>query len=253
MTCQELRAALVDHARDALSGIGSQAAIESHLEHCHTCATEFARQRALTQALRIVARASAHEAAPPVIEERLLEAFAAQHSHAAPVVKRRLAPWLAAAASIAILGGVSYGVWSRAEVSEVRSTPEAADVRLKPDATRGLKPDNPDVRLKPDTTRGLKPDTTRALATRAARPASRPGLRIEDFVALPGVVGLPAFESGRIVRVDLPVSSLPAYGVELVPDAAHTEVQADVLVGQDGQVRAIRLVRTSDARNGARP
>ena len=245
MTCQELRAALVDHARDALSGIGSQAAIESHLEHCHACATEFARQRALTQALRIVARASAHEAPPPVLEERLLEAFAAQHSHAAPVVKRRLAPWLAAAASIAILGGVSYGVWSRAEVSEVRSKPEAADVRLKPDT--------PDVRLEPDTTRGLKPDTTRALATRAARPASRPGLRIEDFVALPGVVGLPAFESGRIVRVDLPVLSLPAYGVELVPDAAHTEVQADVLVGQDGQARAIRLVRTSDARNGARP
>jgi hypothetical protein len=86
-----------------------------------------------------------------------------------------------------------------------------------------------------------------------ARTASRPGLRIEDFVALPGAIGLPSFESGRIVRVDLPVSSLPAYGVELVPDAAHTEVQADVLVGQDGQARAIRLVATSSARGGVRP
>jgi hypothetical protein len=66
----------------------------------------------------------------------------------------------------------------------------------------------------------------------------------DEFIPLPGALGLPAFESGRVVRVDLPVSSLPAYGVEVVPDAARTEVQADVLVGQDGQARAIRLVRT---------
>jgi hypothetical protein len=251
MTCQELRAALVDHARDALNGIGSQAAIESHLEHCHTCATEFARQRALTQALRVVARASAHEVPQPALEERLMEAFAAQHSHAAPVVRRRLAPWLAAAASIAIVGGVSYGLWSRSggsEIREVRSKPEATDVRLKPDATKAdaAKPDATDV---PQANPPRVPSTARPVA----RTASRPGLRIEDFVALPGAIGLPSFESGRIVRVDLPVSSLPAYGVELVPDAAHTEVQADVLVGQDGQARAIRLVATSSARGGVRP
>lgn len=76
---------------------------------------------------------------------------------------------------------------------------------------------------------------------------------MDDFVTLPGAIGLPSFESGRIVRVDLPVSSLPAYGVELVPDAARNEVQADVLVGQDGQARAIRLVRTSTERSGVRP
>ena len=116
MTCHELRDALVDHARGALNGVGSRAAIESHLEHCHACATEFARQRALTEGLRAVARASAHEAAPAALEDRLMSAFASQHAAqqpAAPAIRRRLSPWLAAAASIAIVGGVSYAVMNR--------------------------------------------------------------------------------------------------------------------------------------------
>ena len=90
----------------------------------------------------------------------------------------------------------------------------------------------------------------------ARRPSSttlNAGLRIEEFVALPGAIGLPTFESGRIVRVDIPVSSLPAYGVELVPDAIGSEVQADLIVGQDGQARAIRLVTASSSRSGVRP
>lgn len=249
MTCHELREALVDHARDALTGAGSRAAIESHLGYCHACATEYARQRALTEGLRAVARASAHEAAPSVLEGRLMDAFAAQGRVApGPVVSRRLSRWLAAAASIAIAGGVAYGVVGRLT--------ETTGVRLKPDATEEvrLKPDATEVRLRPDATGDATNKPKTASARRPpSRPAARPGLKMDDFVTLPGAIGLPSFESGRIVRIDLPVSSLPAYGVEMVPDAVGNEVQADVLVGQDGQARAIRLVRTSTERSGARP
>ena len=256
MTCHELRDALVDHARGALNGVGSRAALESHLEHCHACATEFARQRALTKGLRAVAESSAHEAAPAALEDRLMSAFASHRSAqqpSAPAIRRRLSPWLAAAASVVIVGGVSYAVMNRVktEVTETEGT-ETEEVRLKPDATRA----SDGVRPKPEATEvRLKPDATKANGVRrpGSTTAPRPGLRIDDFVALPGAVGLPTFESGRIVRLDLPVSSLPAYGVELVPDAARSEVQADVLVGQDGQARAIRLVATSSARSGVRP
>ncbi len=254
MTCHELRDALVDHARGALNGVGSRAAIESHLEHCHACATEFARQRALSEGLRAVARASAHEAAPAALEDRLMSAFASHHSAqqpSAPAIRRRLSPWLAAAASIVIVGGVSYAVMNRVKPEGTEGT-ETEVVRLKPDTTAA----NDGVRPKPEATEvRLKPDATKANSVRRAGSTTgpRPGLRMDDFVALPGAVGLPTFESGRIVRIDLPVSSLPAYGVELVPDAARSEVQADVLVGQDGQARAIRLVATSSARSGVRP
>jgi hypothetical protein len=75
----------------------------------------------------------------------------------------------------------------------------------------------------------------------AAAPA--PPVRTLEFTMLPGAAALPAFESGHIVRMELPVSALPSYGVEIVPDAAGTEVTADLLVGQDGLARGIRLVQ----------
>jgi hypothetical protein len=42
--------------------------------------------------------------------------------------------------------------------------------------------------------------------------------------------------------VELPVAALPAYGLSIVPDPTRPSVEADVIVGQDGQARAIRLV-----------
>jgi hypothetical protein len=69
------------------------------------------------------------------------------------------------------------------------------------------------------------------------------------FVALPTAIGLPPIESGHIVRVELPAAMLPAYGLEVVPDSQSGMVEADVLVGQDGQPRAIRFVTLdSDSR-----
>ena len=63
----------------------------------------------------------------------------------------------------------------------------------------------------------------------------------DDFMALPVASGLPALESGVIVRIELPVAALPRYGVA-IPDTPKREVQADLLVGQDGQPRAIRVI-----------
>jgi hypothetical protein len=66
------------------------------------------------------------------------------------------------------------------------------------------------------------------------------------FVALPGAVWLPELESATIVRVSLPVTALPGYGVAIQPDVLSDAVLAELLVAQDGQPRAIRLVSDSD-------
>jgi hypothetical protein len=65
---------------------------------------------------------------------------------------------------------------------------------------------------------------------------------LTGFVTLPGVQAWPRFESGAVVRVDLPVSALPALGL-MPPASAATVVQADLIVGQDGFARAVRLVQ----------
>jgi hypothetical protein len=64
---------------------------------------------------------------------------------------------------------------------------------------------------------------------------------VGEFVPWPGARDLPPLESGELLRVDLPVSMLPALG--MVPPATRgTAVKADVIVGQDGLARAVRLV-----------
>ena len=65
------------------------------------------------------------------------------------------------------------------------------------------------------------------------------------FVEIPGTAYLPPMESGAIIRVALPVTELPSYGIQIVPDILTNAVEADLLVGQDGLARAIRLVNDS--------
>jgi hypothetical protein len=64
-----------------------------------------------------------------------------------------------------------------------------------------------------------------------APPATSPAPASADaqFVLLPGANALPRFEHGQVIRVEIPSSD----GI----------IRADVLVGQDGLARAVRLVQ----------
>jgi len=62
-----------------------------------------------------------------------------------------------------------------------------------------------------------------------------------EFVMIPGAAALPPMESGSLVRMELPVAVLPSLGVT-PPGNPVRQVRADVIVGQDGLPRAVRLV-----------
>jgi len=64
-----------------------------------------------------------------------------------------------------------------------------------------------------------------------------------EFVPWPGAAALPAFESGELVRTELPASVLPLLGISQGDVPAGGRVTADVLYGQDGLARAVRVVR----------
>jgi hypothetical protein len=78
----------------------------------------------------------------------------------------------------------------------------------------------------------------------APRAGARPDAIVDmaDFVGWPGAQAWPPFESGELMRVDLPVSALPALGL-WPPSSAASVVEADIVVGQDGFARAVRLVQ----------
>lgn len=65
---------------------------------------------------------------------------------------------------------------------------------------------------------------------------------LSGFVAWPGASAWPPLESGSLMRVELPLSLLPTLGLS-APSSATAMVPADIVVGQDGFARAVRLVQ----------
>lgn len=242
MTCQTVAEALVDLARGVSIGEGSAAAVESHIERCAACAARFERERSLTHGLRALRDHAADAIPTAAVETHLLAAFDAQHGHSSTGLGRsRTGEWLliaAAACAIAALGAgwMWQGSRARAVSPVVAGAPQAQVANAPPpvDAQADLKAGGA----------GREAVVASVKAPRPTRIAKR-AVQFAEFSPVPGAAGLPDFESGRIVRVELPLASLPAYGVEIVPDAARTPIEADLLVGQDGQARAIRLVTPS--------
>jgi hypothetical protein len=62
-----------------------------------------------------------------------------------------------------------------------------------------------------------------------------------SFYPLPEAEALPAVENAMVVRVQLPVSSLQLMGFPVNEESAGASVQAELLLGQDGLARAVRL------------
>jgi hypothetical protein len=64
-----------------------------------------------------------------------------------------------------------------------------------------------------------------------------------NFYRLPDADELPPMESATIVRVQLPMSSLRLIGLPVNEDRAAESIQADMLLGQDGLARGVRIVQ----------
>lgn len=87
---------------------------------------------------------------------------------------------------------------------------------------------------------------------RSVPPAPPAFVQPLGFVPVPGASILPDLESAQIVRVSVPIGALPVYGLPVVRGTDAYSVQADLLIAQDGQPRAIRLVNQSTSRSSTR-
>jgi hypothetical protein len=257
MKCQEVEADLVDLARRGELNVPARERLDAHLGRCRDCADRLDHERELTSELKALA-----DAAPPPrrleeIERHLLRQFAAQHVSAvhpdttgrpffaAYVVGR----WRLAAAAIVIVVGVGWmgsASWRWATDSRPDSTGAANSVVQSgpgtpaPPAVAEIPAQAPRAARTPAPS---GPGGGVRNATFEDRAADRPDMW--RFVELPSAAGLPGFESGRIVRLEVLTRNLPAFGVEIPPEFAASVVEADVLVGQDGQPRAIRFITSN--------
>lgn len=244
MTCGSVRDAILDLARDVATSEPVRAAAEAHLRDCANCAAEFERQRDLTAALGALAADAATWNSSAGLEERLHAAFAARLPVTPPLSgdSNSFDRWIGALTLAAV---IVLAVWLGGRAV----TPSPTDGRRQPAVSAG----SPSLSPAPEQA-GRQPAAPIAEARSAAqrsiaRPSRSPrrtaaSNRVQsfEFMTLPGAVGLPELESGSVVRIALPVGALPEYGLDIVTAGAKTTVEADVLVGQDGMARAIRLV-----------
>jgi hypothetical protein len=243
MTCQDHQHAMLDLARGMAVDPSVARCAQAHLDTCPVCAATLRRQRDLTRMLTELSEHARGWRPPIALEKRLARTFAVGHeamqgarSNASVASVNRAA---AAGGIAALLALLVWGAWHywRQDVVET-------EVVVRSTATPTV------ATATPRQAESAESLPVSAGATRVARRgharARRSTVPALEFMPIPGTAGLPAFESGSIVRVELPVSALPSYGVEIVPDATRSAVEADVLVGQDGQARGIRLVSSTE-------
>ena len=154
-------------------------------------------------------------------------------------VRRRkrlsVAPWLLAAGAAAVL---ALGIWigrSRPEVAVLATVQNS-----RPPAPAELAP----------VTESLAPplEVSRRATAPRARPA--PGETASPrpmavFVMLPGSELMPPAQDLQILRVRIPRTRMQSLGWPVNVDRLEERVLADVMVGEDGVPRAVRLVQSS--------
>ncbi len=181
---------------------------------------ELERERALLAALRGVALDLKEPSFDPQREQALLTIF--DEAWVRRAAHRQAPVWSGLAAAAVLLGAVFLAQFA-SRPGAPGAAPPAAMVAPEIQPVQALEPGLPAVSGGPPVAR-----PTRA-AVQAADVLSPVSTDVTDFVTWPGATAWPPFESGALVRVVLPVDG----GV----------VEADVIVGQDGFARAIRLVR----------
>jgi hypothetical protein len=176
------------------------------------------QEQELLEGLRALAAGSPHEA-PAYVERRLLTEFR-RRSRA-----RRNRMWLSGVGVAAVAASVFAMLWLKPTAHRnVVLTPVVAHQPAIPSVQ------NNSVAVMQPAVAIRKPSNRR-------RPSSL------EFYALPDADSLPPLETATVVRVQLPMSSLRLIGFPINEDRAGEAVQADVLLGQDGLARGVRLVQ----------
>jgi hypothetical protein len=224
--------------------------------------------RGIGAGLRVAARAETEEA-PARVRAALLAAFAEQQrtglagqrredarpANVVELTTRRAARrWFAAgAAAAAVLLALTLSSPVRVSPDGSPSKPqEVSEARpLPPQTPAEARVERPGILIGSDlpqpylskkrmhaqkTARGLRREPRR-------EPATAVQAEGDDYLPLTYLADAAAMESGTVVRVELSRSALISLGVPVETDRTDETFKADVVLGDDGVARAIRLVR----------
>lgn len=221
MNCAEFEKIVHELVRDdARETLGEATTVMGrfHAETCEACGARLAEARTLALALKDFAGESVQMGAPMELEERLAGAFREHHESLERTrgrtrrLRLRWAEWMALAAAAVVLVVIGLGSFSRGHMN------------VKPDVAKAV-----------NTTADGPEQVTASLQTAEDFD--------DDFVPVPYGESMSADDAGLVVRVSMTRGALGSLGYPVDEGQAGEVVQADVLVGEDGLPRAVRLVQ----------
>jgi|SRR6185437_12489202 len=226
MTCAEFDSIVHDLTRPDVLDQPATVMAKFHAQTCERCAARLAQAQVLAGALDTVAEDSANLGAPAHLESALVSAFREHHRdlertrHRVRRVRVQRLEWSALAVAAAVL--LAIGVWnfSRPRINGVKTGAGMTDVSRQAQRNSAAGNTQP---------QGNVAGTAQSDAT-------------ADFVPVPYGEGFEPGDSGVIVRVEMPRSALADLGYSVDSTRSADLIQADLLVGEDGWPRAVRLV-----------
>jgi hypothetical protein len=240
----------------------------AHAQNYVRCAARLSNEKFLTTTLAITRKAETAKA-PAHVKANLLAAFAANSKASititAPVKSSNRFAWLfawqwAAAAAAIVIALISIATMRSMFMRPNDKLQQAANASSN-DITIPKDKSEPENRVQsPRTPIAIKNTTNEQVARRnndmkaAPRKLVKPSIEgasnnevTSDFIALTYTNETSAIDNGMIVRVKVPRATLIAMGLPLNAANSDGYVKADVVVGDDGVARAIRLVQDSSS------
>lgn len=225
MKCAAFSKIVHELARSQGSTETEAANARAHAESCPSCARRLAEAEELAAILRSVSAESRSLGAPKGAEAALMASFRGSKSKQSRRRQPRWQPMLgwAGAAAVALL--MAFAMLGGSPVRQ-----------SQPGIASNLANAGPSV-AQADTTASI-------LATGSQSAAVQP---ISGFVPVPYAGGFARGDSGVIVRVQVPPAALAELGYPADEIQGQGMVQADLLVGEDGWPRAVRIVKETSA------
>ncbi len=242
MNCHRFEMIVNDLARNQPLDAATCDRALAHAKICPQCAARFAGERAVTAGLQAVAESDGDQQAPPLIEAALRRAFRERASvvnasaiRSAPARAGDWTHWAAGTAAT-ILVALSV-LWPLGRQEQLSDALQEARSRLGENvsAQQGARPAavRRSANLRPHT---ASPGEDMPELDRRAPGISTPFL---PFLYADDLMPL---ETGQVVRIEMPRTALESFGLPMSEDRSAGRIQVDVLLGEDGLARGIRLL-----------
>jgi hypothetical protein len=228
MTCREFDEIVHAFVRMELLDVNLREAALEHAAHCESCSQRMADAAVLAEASELIGESARAEQTPPQVETVLMGAFRSHHRRAS---WRRTLEWASVGAAAAVLLVFLWTVTGHPR----RQLPAAPkkDASLQAGIAQ-------EARM---------PDSSKLDVTASKQPAAGANSSLSesylasDFVPVPFTGAISADDPGMIVRVQLTRSSLAQLGYPVAETPDEDLIFADVLVGEDGWPRGVKLIQ----------